>query len=62
MYRSGIIRRRYLKAVDQLCFSVERGECFGLLGVNGAGKSTTFSMLTGKTEVTAGDAFFNGHR
>uniref|UniRef100_A0A8C4N8Y7 ATP binding cassette subfamily A member 1 n=1 Tax=Equus asinus asinus TaxID=83772 RepID=A0A8C4N8Y7_EQUAS len=33
--------------------------CFGLLGVNGAGKSSTFKMLTGDTTVTRGDAFLN---
>uniref|UniRef100_A0A8C8RML7 ABC transporter domain-containing protein n=1 Tax=Pelusios castaneus TaxID=367368 RepID=A0A8C8RML7_9SAUR len=32
-------------------------QCFGLLGVNGAGKTSTFKMLTGDTEVTLGDAF-----
>lgn len=37
-------------------------QCLGLLGVNGAGKSTTFKMLTGDTNVTAGDAFLNGFR
>ena len=31
-------------------------QCFGLLGVNGAGKTSTFRMLTGETAVTSGDA------
>ncbi|XP_065067747.1 ATP-binding cassette sub-family A member 2-like [Rhopilema esculentum] len=44
-------------AVSGLCLGVSRGECFGLLGVNGAGKTSTFKMLTGDTSVTAGDAF-----
>ncbi|XP_037068888.1 ATP-binding cassette sub-family A member 2-like [Pollicipes pollicipes] len=43
-------------AVDQLCFGVAPGECFGLLGVNGAGKTSTFRMLTGDKSVTSGDA------
>ncbi|XP_043210384.1 ATP-binding cassette sub-family A member 2-like [Amphibalanus amphitrite] len=43
-------------AVDRLCVGVARGECFGLLGVNGAGKTSTFRMLTGETAVTSGDA------
>uniref|UniRef100_A0A670KEM8 ATP binding cassette subfamily A member 1 n=1 Tax=Podarcis muralis TaxID=64176 RepID=A0A670KEM8_PODMU len=37
------------------------GKCFGLLGVNGAGKSSTFKMLTGDTDVTGGDAFLKGN-
>ncbi|KAG1677983.1 ATP-binding cassette sub-family A member 2 [Nymphon striatum] len=47
-------------AVNKLCLGVPEGECFGLLGVNGAGKSTTFRMLTGDTSITAGDAYVNG--
>jgi len=35
------------KAVDQVSFHVERGEIFGYLGANGAGKSTTIRMLCG---------------
>jgi ATP-binding cassette subfamily A (ABC1) protein 2 len=46
-------------AVNGLCLDVTRGECFGLLGVNGAGKSTTFKMLTGDIPVTSGDAIIN---
>lgn len=34
-----------VKAVDGITFSVEKGELFGFLGVNGAGKSTTINML-----------------
>lgn len=49
-------------AVDRLTFKVDKGECFGLLGINGAGKTTTFKMLTGKIPVDEGDAYFNGCR
>ncbi|KAI5101655.1 ATP-binding cassette sub-family A member 1 isoform X2 [Silurus meridionalis] len=48
-------------AVNQLCLSIPRGECFGLLGVNGAGKTSTFRMLTGDTTITYGDAFLNNY-
>uniref|UniRef100_H2SHG4 P-type phospholipid transporter n=1 Tax=Takifugu rubripes TaxID=31033 RepID=H2SHG4_TAKRU len=48
-------------AVDRLCLGIPCGECFGLLGVNGAGKTSTFRMLTGDTNVTYGEAFLNHH-
>jgi len=47
-------------AVKGLTFSVKAGECFGLLGVNGAGKTSTFRMLTGDQRVTSGEAWVNG--
>lgn len=37
------------------------GECFGLLGVNGAGKTTSFSMLTGEVLPDEGEAYVAGH-
>ena len=40
-------------AVRDLSLRVTSGECFGFLGVNGAGKSTTFAMLTGKPRSAA---------
>lgn len=36
-----------LRAVDNLSFTVEKGEVFGIAGPNGAGKSTLFNMITG---------------
>uniref|UniRef100_A0A8C7J3J4 P-type phospholipid transporter n=1 Tax=Oncorhynchus kisutch TaxID=8019 RepID=A0A8C7J3J4_ONCKI len=48
-------------AVDRLCLGIPRGECFGLLGVNGAGKTSTFRMLTGDTAITYGEAFLSHH-
>ncbi|XP_034035958.1 phospholipid-transporting ATPase ABCA1 [Thalassophryne amazonica] len=48
-------------AVDRLCLGIPRGECFGLLGVNGAGKTSTFRMLTGDTPITYGEAFLQHH-
>ncbi|XP_037693121.1 ATP-binding cassette sub-family A member 13 [Choloepus didactylus] len=43
-------------AVQDISLGIPRGECFGLLGVNGAGKSTTFKMLTGDILPTSGHA------
>lgn len=47
-------------AVDGISFSVKKGEIFGFLGANGAGKSTTIRMLTGILEPTSGDALVGG--
>jgi ABC-2 type transport system ATP-binding protein len=48
-------------AVDSVTFEVERGEIFGYLGANGAGKSTTIRMLTGLLAPTSGTAHVAGH-
>jgi len=47
-------------AVDGLTFSVRRGELFGLVGPDGAGKTTTLRMLAGVLRPTTGDATING--
>ncbi|XP_028170335.1 ATP-binding cassette sub-family A member 3-like [Ostrinia furnacalis] len=47
-------------AVKGISFSVKKGECFGLLGVNGAGKTSMFRMLTADRCVTKGQIFANG--
>jgi ABC-2 type transport system ATP-binding protein len=43
-------------AVDNLTFTVKKGEVLGFLGPNGAGKSTTMRMITGFLPPTSGDA------
>jgi len=47
-------------AVDDISFDVTRGEIFGFLGSNGAGKSTTIRMLCGLLEPTSGTAIVGG--
>ncbi len=51
-----------VKAVDDISFSVEGGELFGFLGVNGAGKSTTISMLCTLFLPTDGEVEICGRR
>jgi ATP-binding cassette, subfamily A (ABC1), member 3 len=45
-------------AVNQINFALRPGECLGLLGANGAGKTSIIKMLTGETEVSAGNVYF----
>lgn len=47
-------------ALDNLTLSLDEGVVFGFVGANGAGKSTTFSILSTLLSPTAGDAFING--
>ncbi|KAI8803057.1 hypothetical protein BJ742DRAFT_509074 [Cladochytrium replicatum] len=47
-------------AVDGIQFTLEKGSCSALLGVNGAGKSTTINMLTGMSNPTSGCAYIFG--
>ena len=47
-------------AVDNITFNVEKGEIFGFLGANGAGKTTAMKMLTGLLMPTSGDATVAG--
>lgn len=49
-----------LKAVDDVSFSVKKGEVFALLGPNGAGKTTTIKMLTTLLRPTDGKIAVNG--
>lgn len=48
-------------AVDNLSFTVEKGQVYGFLGPNGAGKSTTMNILIGYISATEGEVLINGH-
>merc|ERR1711871_1199648 len=47
-------------AVKGITLGIPNGECFGLLGINGAGKSSTLAMLSGEFAPTEGAAFLGG--
>jgi len=50
-----------LTALNDISFSVDKGETFGFLGPNGAGKTTTIRILTGISYPTSGSASIFGH-
>lgn len=63
MIRTINLTRRFadLVAVDRLNLEVGRGEIFGLLGPDGAGKTTTLRLLCGLMEPSGGEAWVAGH-
>jgi len=50
-----------LTAVDNISFSINKGEIFGFLGPNAAGKTTTINMLTGMARITDGKIFYKNN-
>jgi branched-chain amino acid transport system ATP-binding protein len=56
------LSRRFggLSAVNDVSFSLERGEITGILGPNGAGKTKLFYLLTGFIAPDSGSALFDG--
>ena len=50
------------QALKNLNFCLEKGECFGLLGLNGAGKTTTFKCITQEISPSYGEIFLNGRK
>jgi branched-chain amino acid transport system ATP-binding protein len=57
----GLVKRfGGFRAVNNVSFSVEKGEILGLIGPNGSGKSTIFNMLSGTFPPTSGSMTFDG--
>ncbi|XP_037034194.1 ATP-binding cassette sub-family A member 3-like isoform X1 [Bradysia coprophila] len=47
-------------AVNQVSLDIKQSECFGLLGNNGAGKTSIFKMLTGEELISSGEIYLHG--
>jgi len=60
-YRSGLLRRRTVNALEGVSLDVPQGQIYGLLGPNGAGKTTLIKVLLGIVRKTSGDAHVLGH-
>jgi oligopeptide transport system ATP-binding protein len=55
-------KHRYLKAVHNVSFDIHRGECFGVVGESGCGKTTTGRTIIRLYEATSGSVYFKGYR
>lgn len=60
--RGGLLKREIgsVKAVDDVSFSIEEGQTYGLVGESGSGKTTTGRAVIGLNHVTSGKILFNG--
>lgn len=51
-----------LKAVHDVSFDIKKGECFGVVGESGCGKTTTGRSIIGLHKITSGSVYFKGYR
>jgi ABC-2 type transport system ATP-binding protein len=59
-FRVGFWKNKPVRALDDLCLEVRKGDVFGFLGPNGAGKTTTLKLLMNLLRATAGSASILG--
>ncbi|MCC4768062.1 ATP-binding cassette domain-containing protein [Methanosarcina sp. DH1] len=60
VYNSGIIHKASLKAVDDVTFSVDRGETVGIIGESGCGKTSLAKMVLKLLKSSSGSMYLNG--
>ena len=59
-FSSGLVRKRYQRAVDDVSFKIEKGRTLGLVGESGCGKTTIGRLILRLTKPTGGKVLFDG--
>ena len=59
-FSSGLIRKRHIRAVDDVSFKIEKGRTLGLVGESGCGKTTIGRLILRLTKPTGGKVLFDG--
>ena len=60
VFKSSFFSRKTLKAVDNVSFKINEGECFGIIGESGSGKTTIGKMILNLVEPTEGSVIIDG--
>ena len=60
VYKSGAFSKSTLTAVENASFHIKKGDCFGIIGESGSGKTTIGKIVAGLLKPTTGELYING--
>lgn len=60
VYKGGVFSKTTLTAVENASFRIKKGDCFGIIGESGSGKTTIGKIVAGLLKPTTGELYING--